>query len=144
MTSNDKVVTLYNRFERLWMNLAEEEDRFKEYGISSTLEALLTTIIRIKHPTTTQLSEEMNISKSAVSQMVTKLEDGDFVKKAVDPDDKRVQHLELGPKGKDYAKDLKRYETHVYNLFAESLNEEEVEQVSQSFEKILQVLKKKN
>ncbi|KGP71256.1 MarR family winged helix-turn-helix transcriptional regulator [Pontibacillus yanchengensis] len=144
MTSDDKVVELYKRFERLWMNLAEEEDRFKEYGISPTLESLLMVIIRLEHPTTTQLAEEMDISKSAVSQMITKLEDGDFVQKVVDPEDKRVQHLELGPKGKYYAQDLKRYEDYVHSLFAKSLNETEVDQVSQSFEKILQVMKQKN
>lgn len=137
MKTNEKAAYLQHLYEELWMNLADEEDRFKQYGLSSTVEVLLMAVIRMGKPTSSQLAEKLSITKSAVSQMISKLEEGEFIVKLADPDDKRVQRIGLGPKGEAYARDLEQYDNYVYHLFASSLSEEELAHTAQSFEKIL-------
>lgn len=137
MKTNEKAAYLQHLYEELWMNLADEEDRFKQYGLSSTVEVLLMAVIRMEKPTSSQLAEKLSITKSAVSQMISKLEEGEFIVKLADPDDKRVQRIGLGPKGEAYARDLEQYDNYVYHLFANSLSEEELAHTAQSFEKIL-------
>lgn len=144
MKDNEKAAYLQYLFEEFWKNLAEEEDRFKKYGLSSTVEVLLTTVIRLEHPTSTEVAEKLDISKSAVSQMVSKLEEDSFLKKYADKSDKRVHRITLGEKGKAYAKDLERYDDYFFRLLSESLNEEELCQTVNSFEKILQAMNVKN
>ncbi|KGX87391.1 MarR family winged helix-turn-helix transcriptional regulator [Pontibacillus litoralis] len=144
MCSNDNVIELYQRFEQIWGKLSDVEDRFKAYQLTSSLEVLLTLIIRLDKPTVTQLAEQMNVSKSAISQMITKLEDAHYVQKSVDPNDKRVHRMELARKGKKYAHDLNLYEQYVYQLFKKSLDDEEVVQMKGLFEKILQTIQEQN
>ncbi|KGP90374.1 MarR family transcriptional regulator [Pontibacillus chungwhensis BH030062] len=143
MKTNEKAAYLQHLYEELWMNLAEEEDRFKEYGLSSTVEVLLTTVIRMEKPTSSQLAKKLSITKSAVSQMISKLEEDGFIIKLADPDDKRIQRIGLGHKGEAYARDLEQYDSYVYNLFANSLSDEELTHTAQSFEKILRNLHQK-
>ncbi|GGD16399.1 MarR family winged helix-turn-helix transcriptional regulator [Pontibacillus salipaludis] len=137
MKTNEKAAYLQHLYEELWMNLADEEDRFKQYGLSSTVEVLLMAVIRMGNPTSSQLAEKLSITKSAVSQMISKLEEDEFIVKHADPDDKRVQRIGLGHKGEAYAKDLEQYDNYVYHLFANSLSDEELTHTTQSFEKIL-------
>lgn len=136
MKVNPKAKQVYQLIEQFRMNLAEEEDRFKAFGLSSTLEVLLTTIIRLENPTTTQLAEHLDITKSAVSQMTAKLEEQDFVQKVADPEDKRVQRIQLDQRGLLYEKELIRYDEYIYSLLSESLNNEELDHVATSFTKI--------
>lgn len=143
MTVNLNAKKVYQLIEQFRINLAEEEDLFKEFGLSSTLDALLTTIIRLDNPTTTQLAENLDITKSAVSQMTAKLEEQGFVQKAADPEDKRVQRIMLDELGLAYAKELNRYDEFVYDILSQSLDDQELKQVANSFTKILTVMNQK-
>ncbi|MFC0523315.1 MarR family winged helix-turn-helix transcriptional regulator [Pontibacillus salicampi] len=143
MITEDRIAELYDRFEKVWMTFSDVEDRFKKYNLSSALETLLMKIIRLESPTTTDLADQMEKTKSAISQMLSKLEEDGFIVRFKDEADKRVQRLELGPKGKQYANDLEQYEQYIYGLFASVLEEKEVSQLTQTFEKLLHAARQK-
>ncbi|KGX90750.1 hypothetical protein N781_06300 [Pontibacillus halophilus JSM 076056 = DSM 19796] len=133
----DGEMSLYRLFEAFWMELVDEEDRFKSYGLSSKLEAVLTSIIRHPAMTLSELANYSSVTKSAISQHVKRLEELGFLSRMPDPNDRRVQRIVLSEEGERYKEDLNRYEQYVHRLFEDNLNQEELKGMQQYFEKLL-------
>ncbi len=82
------------------------------------------------------LVEELDISPAAVSELVTKLEKDEYLKRDVDPDDKRATLITLTDLGKARAAELSDERNERFSKAFTALTEKEKDQLLKLLEKI--------
>lgn len=86
----------------------------------------LSTIYFLGHPNFTQISEELGVTKPAVSILARKLQKLDLVKKVQSKEDKRVFYLELTQKGLDLVHGNKKFYDDLEAGLVRLLDDEEI------------------
>jgi DNA-binding MarR family transcriptional regulator len=74
-----------------------------------------------------ELAEKMGVNASSMSEFIDHLEDGGYVERTVDPDDKRATRIHLTAKGEARAMELEDERTGQFQALFEKLTEEEKE-----------------
>ena len=99
---NNNIAEQINRtIEDIWITLEKKEGIYTNSKLSNQQCVLLTLVIRHPSSSPTELAEKMNITKSAVSQQLAKLENEGYVIRKQYVEDKRSYTIELGKKGYD-------------------------------------------
>ncbi len=105
----------------LWLLLEEKEINYMNFQLNNQQYTLLTLIIQHPSSTTTKLAEKMNITKSAISQQLVKLEAEGYIIRKQNVEDKRTFSVELGEKGLLYKKECD-YLCHMFNCLIDFLS----------------------
>lgn len=82
------------------------------------------------------LVEELDISPAAVSELVTKLERDEYVKREVDPEDKRATLIKLTDLGKARAAELADERNERFSKAFAALSDKEKDQLLKLLEKL--------
>ena len=82
------------------------------------------------------LVEELDISPAAVSELVTKLEKDEYLKRDVDPDDKRATLITLTDLGRARAAELSDERNERFSKAFTALTEKEKDQLLKLLEKV--------
>lgn len=90
----------------LWLLLEEKEINYMNFQLNNQQYTLLTLIIQHPSSTTPKLAEKMNITMSAISQQLVKLEAEGYIIRKQNVEDKRTFSVELGEKGLLYKKEF--------------------------------------
>ena len=101
---------------------------------------ILTLIIQNPEYKPSEIAKIMNISKSAISQQLVKLESKGFIKPYRLEEDKRSYGIKLNEKGQQYKKEMERYYDSVYQKYKEQFSYEELVEIYQAVSKLKQVL----
>lgn len=114
--------------------LAKEHYQFRELTITQM--HYLEVISRLGNPNITELAYELQLSKPTVTVGVDRLIEKEYVIKVPSDEDRRNSHLHLTIKGKRI-NDMHEYAHKSFaGLIAESLNEQEIEQLALLLEKL--------
>jgi DNA-binding MarR family transcriptional regulator len=114
---------------------AFRDERFSELSMRQML--YLNTIIRLGHPTFSDLARELSVSKPSVTANVSLLIRKGYVLKVQDPEDLRSFHIILTPKAKEYDELHQNIHRNIALILASRLDAEEVEQLSRILSKAL-------
>lgn len=68
--------------EDIWITLEKSERKITSFKLNNQQHVLLTLIIRHPSSSPTELAEKMDITKSAISQQLTKLEKEEYITKS--------------------------------------------------------------
>ncbi len=115
---------------------------FKQYLASSitTQQAVLLDIVYYAQKITVgEIAVEMNISSSAVSQLIAKMEKNQFIRRTINPDNRREIFITLDAKGQEYFDKQEHVERAVADrLFAKLTVSElnELERITKKLEEI--------
>lgn len=110
MLDNVSIAEQINRtIESIWISLEKEQQTWMSFKLNNQQHVLLTLIIRNPSSSPTELADKMEISKSAISQQLSKLEKDGYIVKTQHTDDKRAYSIELGEKGLLYKKECDVY-----------------------------------
>ena len=82
------------------------------------------------------LVEELDVSPAAVSELVSKLERDEYVKREIDPDDKRATLIKLTDLGKARAAELADERNERFSKAFAALNAKEKDQLLKLLEKL--------
>lgn len=115
---------------------AFQDERFSELSMRQVL--YLNTIIRMGHPTFSDLARELNVTRPSVTTIVSTLIHKGYVQKVQDHEDLRAYHIILTPKAEEFNLLHKNIHKHLANALAEQLSGQEVEQLSILLDKALQ------
>ena len=130
----------FSRSVRKWMNTfvhrsMRDSARFvKTSEISMPQFFMLMHLQQREHCGISDLSEHMDTSTAAVSQLVDKLVQADLLLRSEDPNDRRAKKVELSPKGKTLIEKGIEERYRWVNEVSNALSDEEAKKVAEAFE----------
>ncbi len=83
----------------------------------------------------------MEITKSAVSQQLAKLETEGYIMKKQSAEDKRAFSIELGEKGLLYKKEIEKFNEQLVRIYNEKLTPVEMTNILSALQKLQQLMK---
>ncbi|HDX9578917.1 MarR family winged helix-turn-helix transcriptional regulator [Bacillus cytotoxicus] len=118
-----------------------------EFGLTGQQESMIFYINLNKDTTANNIATTFNISKSAVSQVLSKLEKRNMISKQVNPNNKREYFLTLGPSGSDYIERMSQLDDVLIEKYFSKIDIEAFQQMTDTLLKINKIIreeKKKN
>lgn len=115
---------------------------YKPYLASSitTQQAVLLDIVYAANKITVgEIAIEMNISSSAVSQLIAKMEKNQFIHRAINPDNRREVFITLGIKGEEYFEKQEYVERSVADRLFSKLTVAERNELERIIKKLKQI-----
>lgn len=138
--SNCVVDAVNQTIEDIWMILEKREEQFMSFSLNSQQYVLLTLVIRHPLSAPSELAERMGITKSAVSQLLAKLENDGYIVRKQDTEDKRSYSIELGEMGRRYKDEVEAFKRHIADKYRASLSSDELNDMLSSLQKLHHIL----
>ncbi|NWK72250.1 winged helix-turn-helix transcriptional regulator [Bacillus paramycoides] len=146
MTSSYKgVITEMNRAYNE-LNILLSQELKTEFGLTGQQENMIFYINLNQNTTANNIASTFNISKSAVSQVLSKLEKHNMISKQVNPNNKREYFLTLGPNGSKFIERLSQLDDLLIEKYFSKIDIESLQQMTDTLIKINQIIReeKKN
>ncbi|HLR07706.1 MAG TPA: MarR family transcriptional regulator [Bacillota bacterium] len=142
MTNNNIAEQINQTIEDIWMLLEQTERAYMSVTLNNQQHVLLTLIIRHPSSSPTELAEKMNITKSAVSQQLAKLEKEGYIMRKPHAEDKRTISIELDDKGRLYKEKMDIFRQHVAEKYQAHLSPAELANMLSVLQKLQALLEK--
>ncbi|MBW3492572.1 MarR family winged helix-turn-helix transcriptional regulator [Bacillus sp. FDAARGOS_1420] len=111
-----------------------------EFGLTGQQESMLFYINSNENTTANNIASTFNISKSAVSQVLSRLEKQKMISKQVNPNNKREYFLTLGPNGSKYIERLSELDDVLIEKYFSKIDINALEQMTDTLTKINKVI----
>lgn len=131
-TRKQQVIKMYRQIDELDLLFTKYFTELNEFELSYQQEQMLLLFKRQDTWTTTEIATKMNISKSAVSQVLKVLEQRRFVQKEKNPDNLRESFIRLGPIGVEYSKQIDAIEERLAEEMFSVLEDDEMTMINRS------------
>ncbi len=131
-TRKQQVIEMYRQIDELDLLFTKYFTELNEFELSYQQEQMLLLFKRKDTWTTTEIATKMNISKSAVSQVLKVLEQRRFVQKEKNPDNLRESFIRLGPIGMEYSKQIDAIEERLAEEMFSVLEDDEMTVINRS------------
>jgi len=140
MNKNDVISEIEEHLFDIILILNREFSSEYVNSLSSNQQLLLFLVAKkdVKH--VKDLAYHMNISASAISQMVAKLEQLGMIQREIDMSNRRNTILRLGSKGIDVLKIMDENRSRIINKYLSELNEKSLFKVMDAFNKLHQTI----
>lgn len=118
---------------------------YKQYlnsGITTQQAVLLDIVYLLKRITVGEIAIEMNISSSAVSQLIAKLEKNQYIKREVNSQNRREVFITLDDKGMEYFKKQDYVEQQVADKIYSKLSSIEIDELERIVNKLREIAMK--
>ncbi|TVX89861.1 MarR family transcriptional regulator [Paenibacillus agilis] len=100
-----------------------------EHELSVKQSLILEVVYKQKQATVREIADQMKVSSSAVSQIISKLDKAKYVKREINPSNRREILVSLGEKGEDYFAQMQQVEQDIIERYYTKLTMEEVMQL---------------
>ncbi|WP_233589698.1 MULTISPECIES: MarR family transcriptional regulator [unclassified Exiguobacterium] len=140
-TRKQQVIEMYRQVDELDLLFTKYFTDLNEFELSYQQEQMLLLFKRKDTWTTTEIATKMNISKSAVSQVLKVLEQRQFVQKEKNPDNLRESFIRLGPVGLDYSRQVDRIEEQLAEEMFSVLEDDEMKMINRALALMIQKFK---
>ena len=121
--------------------LSRETRILDEFNLTAQQESILSYINTHHHTTANEIAVDFNITKSAVSQALSKLEKKNMIKKTKNLVNKREYYLELGPEGNKYINYLDELVQQMTDKYYSKIPVEELVKMVSTMEKINSIIR---
>ncbi|MFB1080994.1 MarR family winged helix-turn-helix transcriptional regulator [Jeotgalibacillus sp. JSM ZJ347] len=144
MKSLDQYIKeLHYTFDETSRLLTADLDTLSQFNLTPQQESYLMYCVQFEPATAKDLVREFQVSKSAISQVVARLEKDRFIEREKNPDNKRETLIYLGPKGRMFARRIKDFNEKMREEYYTHLSIHEIETVIESLKKLNMVIKEK-
>jgi DNA-binding MarR family transcriptional regulator len=130
---HDRLMSLFTRLQALGLG----QPRFKQEGLSLPQFGLMMCIMQTPGARLNRVAEMLGVSTPTVSVAVRKLERQGWLRRKMDPEDKRAARLFLSAKAELLAKQVGSRRRKYVNQFMEALTSVEQEQLLNLLEKAI-------
>ncbi|WP_028595374.1 MarR family winged helix-turn-helix transcriptional regulator [Paenibacillus assamensis] len=100
-----------------------------ELDLSVKQALILEVLYKQKQVTVREIAGQMKVSSSAVSQIISKLDKAKYVKREINPNNRREILVSLGEKGEDYFAQMQQVEQDIIERYYTKLTMDEVMQL---------------
>ncbi|MDZ5711837.1 MarR family winged helix-turn-helix transcriptional regulator [Jeotgalibacillus haloalkalitolerans] len=142
-TLDTYVKELHDTFDETSRLLTEDLEPLSQFNLTPQQENYLMFCVKYAPLTARELVHEFQVSKSAVSQVIARLEKDRFIEREQNPENKRETLIYLGPKGRMFARRIKDFNEKMTEQYYTHLSISEIEAVINSLRKLNDVIKQK-
>lgn len=125
--------------EDIWLGFEKYGPDYSRFPLTNQQHALMAYIVREPSITPKQLASRLGVSKSAVSQQLSKLVEEGYVLLQKSKIDKRVALLQLTTRGIEYQQLVEDYEQWINEVYYAKLSQEELVDIEISLRKLRDV-----
>ncbi|WP_453990709.1 MarR family winged helix-turn-helix transcriptional regulator [Bacillus nitroreducens] len=118
----------FNLLDEVNSLLLKEFESIFKYDITTKQSIVLHHVHQAKIITVNELAQLMNISASAVSQLLNKLESEHYIKREINPNNRREILISLGSKGVELYEESDKIDQKIMEKYYSKLTEEEMVQ----------------
>lgn len=138
----DRMNQSFEQLKALMLQNVEESRQLERFGLTPQQEVIMFYIIRHTPVIAKQIGEQFGISKSAVSQVLARLESQGMITRRKNPSNKTESFIELGSEGRAYAELLAQLDERLVQKYYSKVSLEELEAVLSVLNKLLLAAKK--
>ncbi|MDV2683936.1 MarR family winged helix-turn-helix transcriptional regulator [Alkalihalophilus lindianensis] len=113
-----------------------------EFHLTKRQVAILFLILKKPETTISEIAQYFEISKSAVSQSMTKLEEEDIIIREINHDNRREMNLILGQNGQRIQHELFKLEQKMMTIYLTKLPIEDLHHVRDTLKKLDEIIMK--
>ncbi|WP_045520432.1 MarR family winged helix-turn-helix transcriptional regulator [Neobacillus niacini] len=110
-----------------------------EFADLSTKQQVILELLRVKNRTVNEISHFLSITASAASQLISKLEKQYYVKREINPDNRREIIVQLGEKGHRYNQMVEKNQLFIIEKYYAKLPKEDLEKLLDIHEKLYHI-----
>ncbi len=109
--------------------------------LSRNQQLVLILIDKHKSLTMRDIANKINVSVSAVSQMIAKMDQMKFVTRIVNPSDRRIIHIRLAKKGKDVIQKMGETRQEIFTKYLSQMNVKDLRLLSEKINKFRDIIR---
>lgn len=91
-----------------------------------------------------QIAQQLGITQSAVSQLLNTLEKKEWIRRSINPQNRRELHVELSEKAKTYLENMRKVELAIIEKYYSTLTLDEISTLTTIYEKLDQLIPHQN
>lgn len=133
----DQINEKFEQFKLLVLEETKEIEELEKFHLTPQQEIIMSYIIRNEPVIANNIAEYLDISKSAVSQVLPKLEEAKMIYRQVNPSNRRESLIYLGERGKAYDQVLKKVDQFLIEKYYSRVSLEELNSVYDTLTKIV-------
>jgi len=135
-TAEQEFVLLMDKFRKI-----KPLEKAIENDLTFAEVVILDQIINLKSDVTvSNISESLNISKAAISKLVTSIEQKGYILKKEDIKDKRISHIIITPKGEEVVGKTFEHFEKMSRFISEKMGQEDLKQLVELLKKLYNVI----
>lgn len=125
---------------QMWVATERDAPRYAQFELTGQQHVILYQIVKHPQVTPKQLAEQLGVSKGAISQHLTRLEQEGYFVREKSPQDKRVAVFRLRPLGMQYQEVLRQYEQYFSDAYVRTLSLDELKEITEALNKLCRVV----
>ncbi|MFP7299582.1 MarR family winged helix-turn-helix transcriptional regulator [Neobacillus niacini] len=111
----------------------------EEFAELSTKQQVILELLRVNNRTVNEVAHFLSITASAASQLISKLEKQEYVKREINPDNRREIIVQLGEKGHYYNQMVDKNQQFIIEKYYAKLPKEDLEKLLDIHEKLYHI-----
>lgn len=127
-------------FSNLMDEIFDENEKLAKYKLTAKQTKII-KILNKQNLTTSELAQKIDSTPSSLSQIISKMEKNDYIKRIISTDDRREIIVTLGKKGSAYINELYAFYRNSANIYINALSDEELELMRTFYKKIIDLSK---
>lgn len=136
-----KIVDELNEaFEEFYVHYNKNAKKIDDYNLTVQQETMLLFIMRNQRITANEIATKFSITKSAVSQVLAKLESRNFIVRESNPGNRRESFIMFGEEGIKYADLIKEIDETFIRKYYSQIEIEDLEQMIRTMKRINRVI----
>lgn len=140
MKLNELTDQINQRIEDVFNLLEKKERGYSNYKLNNKQYVLLTLIAQQREVKPSELAKQMQITKSAVSQQLAKLEQEEFIVRKQHPNDKRTVTIKLAEKGVHYKEEMEKFTAEIAERYQQNISEKELKKLLETLKRLKEIL----
>ncbi|RKD73276.1 MULTISPECIES: MarR family winged helix-turn-helix transcriptional regulator [Sinobaca] len=127
--------------ESISRNLQPKLPLLQKLQLTTRQEAMMMRLVQDENVSISNLAYYLNISKSAVSQALNRLEKEELLIRLINEENRREMIIKLGPQGERLQEEFRLFEESIIQDYISQLKKEEIEQIDQTLKKLDKLIK---
>ncbi|TCS93229.1 MarR family winged helix-turn-helix transcriptional regulator [Hazenella coriacea] len=138
----DQINQAFERYQNIVSQEVTEAQQLKNFHLSPQQELIMFYIIRHQPVTAQEIAHHFHISKSAVSQVLAKLQDHQLIERQINAENRRESLIRLATRGEEYASVLTNIDELLVQKYYSKVPLKDLKEVLRIFNHLLDVTKK--
>lgn len=136
----EKMAGIFQTLDQINYALLHHYEEVLEHKLTPKQSLVIEHVQKHSRLTVNELAEKMNVTASAISQLLTKLEKEHYIERAINPDSRRETIVTLGDKGTQLYEMYAKVDEKIVSTYYAKLDNNVIDQLEQAVNKVYEVI----